>query len=256
MDIKNINIKFYHSSNLTFDEPVVVHEKSLPYLTVAQSVEGKYGISIDRGEVSCTDEMGVFFSESRKHQTITHLAGKTGLMKAQWIFMNVIINDKYSLDDIYDFPRIFPPEHNMNIYKILSELQNNSDACDCHILIFKLIKLMLKIGQPKKTGDGLMHDILRYIDENYKNKIKMSELAKKTNISEPTLYRYFKHEFSTTPNNYINRFRLAQSVLLLETTDMTITQIAKEVGISDPFYYSKIFKHTYGKSPGRYNRKF
>ena len=255
MDIKNIHVRFYHASSLQFNEPKVVHEKNLPYLTVAQSVQGHYGLSLERGEESYTEPMGVFVAPAHKHQIITHLADETGIAEMQWIFMSVVINDKFELDDLYEFPMVLPKRYDLPIYKILSALQNNRDICDCYILIFELIRILLEIGEEKKVGDDVMQSVVHYIRENYREKLWISALAKIANTSEPSLYRHFKKELKCTPNAYINNFRLSQSMLLLETTELSIAEIAVAVGIGDPFYYSKMFKRVYGIPPVEYKRQ-
>ena len=65
----------------------------------------------------------------------------------------------------------------------------------------------------------------------------------------------FKTIFKLTVNKYIRRKRLERAKLLLKTTDLNISQISEEIGISSVSYFSKIFKEEYGKKPSKFKEK-
>lgn len=41
---------------------------------------------------------------------------------------------------------------------------------------------------------------------------------------------------------------------LLITSDINISEAGYQVGINDPFYFSKCFKNTFGKAPSQYRK--
>lgn len=57
-----------------------------------------------------------------------------------------------------------------------------------------------------------------------------------------------------TPVQYLTQYRMEQAKRLLSTTDDKISFIAKESGIQDPAYFTKIFKRLEGVSPLEYRK--
>ena len=97
--------------------------------------------------------------------------------------------------------------------------------------------------------------ITEYIKNNYQQKITIGRLATEFNISIPTLFRKFSESLNCTPMKYITEIRLAYATSLLETTELSVGEIAASVGINDQFYLSKLFKTKYGVSPTVYREK-
>jgi len=255
MVIDSIYIKQYSTAHINITEDQMFHKKSLPFLSVVQSVEGGYGISIDSDDEQMTGTMGVFIAPKEKMQYIKHYTSpETGVMRAQWIFLDVIINDMYRLDDIYDFPVLLPTEYNRQVYHIIADVERKRDLCDKLSNIYKLIKILLAVSTPKANIDQEINAILHYISLHYAEVITPKQLACRFGVSTATLFRKFKKFHGVTPSNHINSVRLSQAAMLLEIGALPIGQICKEIGIDDIFYFSKLFKVKYGLSPLNYRK--
>ncbi len=70
------------------------------------------------------------------------------------------------------------------------------------------------------------------------------------------LFVLFRESMKTTPIAYLNGLRLSHACLLLESTRLSITQIAENCGIRDGFYFSKMFQSKYGVSPLQYRKRY
>jgi AraC-like DNA-binding protein len=57
-----------------------------------------------------------------------------------------------------------------------------------------------------------------------------------------------------SPNDYIKSLRLQQAVEMLKTGRYRISEIAYEVGFSDPGYFSACFFEKYGIKPSDYGK--
>ncbi len=75
------------------------------------------------------------------------------------------------------------------------------------------------------------------------------ELAATLAMSKSQLYRKLKALTGETPSYYIRITRLKKGKELLQTTQMNISEIAYEVGFTDPNYFSRSFQQQFGKSP-------
>ena len=53
---------------------------------------------------------------------------------------------------------------------------------------------------------------------------------------------------------YANQLRINKACSLLDFTDLHINQICYRVGITDPYYFSRLFSRIMGMSPSAYRR--
>ena len=69
------------------------------------------------------------------------------------------------------------------------------------------------------------------------------------------LAKIFKRDKGVTVTEWIRNHRINKACQLLETTDLTIQQIALSVGVENQLYFSKVFKKIKGVSPTEYRKK-
>lgn len=70
------------------------------------------------------------------------------------------------------------------------------------------------------------------------------------------LSRAFRSHFRCTITEYVRRNRIARAEDYLATTQLTLAEIAAQVGYSDQSHFSSAFKREKGTSPGAYRRSF
>jgi AraC-like DNA-binding protein/ligand-binding sensor protein len=92
----------------------------------------------------------------------------------------------------------------------------------------------------------------RFIWENYTRKISLREIAGASGLSAPYFSTIFKEEMGESLSNYLNRIRIEKAAAMLAETDKTLNETADECGFEDQSWFSKIFKHYTGVSPGKY----
>ena len=80
------------------------------------------------------------------------------------------------------------------------------------------------------------------------------ELATTLSMSKSQLYRKLKAVTGQTPSYYIRLARLEKGKNLLETTQLNISEIAYEVGFTDPNYFSRTFQQEFGNSPSDFRK--
>ncbi|SCW65928.1 iron complex transport system substrate-binding protein [Paenibacillus tianmuensis] len=114
------------------------------------------------------------------------------------------------------------------IYELFSQLQNSKDR-----------------GSPS----DLVAYALRYIHEHYTEAVTMDQLADLLGCSSSYMYRLFKAETGKSPNDYIIGIRMEQARQYLLTTQLNLREIARSVGYSDVYYFSRLFKKQFGVSP-------
>jgi len=92
----------------------------------------------------------------------------------------------------------------------------------------------------------------RFIWENYTRKLSLREIAGVSGLSAPYFSTIFREEMGENLSNYINRLRVDKAAVMLVTTNMPISAIAKTCGFEDQSWFLKIFKNNTGFTPGKY----
>lgn len=95
----------------------------------------------------------------------------------------------------------------------------------------------------------------KYIESHLRERITASDLAEALNISERSLYRLFKQNFTLSLNDFIHHQKMNKSLEMLLTTDMTISEIASYWGYSSQSHFNKTFEKFYKKTPGEYRKE-
>jgi CheY-like chemotaxis protein len=113
------------------------------------------------------------------------------------------------------------------------------------------------LNRSKRLGSEAQRVVRRamaYIHEHYADDISRDDLARHSGVSERYLTRCFRQETGVTPIVYLNRFRIQQAKILLESGQASVTEVALRVGFSDSSYFGRVFREEVGIPPGAYQR--
>lgn len=80
------------------------------------------------------------------------------------------------------------------------------------------------------------------------SELSIPELCKAVHLSHTQLYRKLKALTGKTPSQFIRTVRLNKAMILIKESDLNISEIAYDVGFSDPNYFARMFKQEFGKS--------
>ncbi|WP_367392004.1 ATP-binding protein [Lewinella sp. LCG006] len=75
------------------------------------------------------------------------------------------------------------------------------------------------------------------------------QLATASHLSQMQLYRKLKALTDKTPSQFIRSYRLHQGLELLKKGGLTVSEVAYEVGFTDPSYFSRTFQQEFKKNP-------
>ena len=97
---------------------------------------------------------------------------------------------------------------------------------------------------------GFVEKLRALIDEQLGNsELSVEDLGDKIGMSRVQLYRKSKALTGYSPNELLRQMRLKKAASLLAASDMTIAEVAYEVGFSSPSYFTKCYKEQFGESP-------
>lgn len=113
-------------------------------------------------------------------------------------------------------------------------------------------KLPNENQETKTQHTRKIFDLINYLNENYSEKFSLSELADSVSMSRNECCRYFKQMMNMTITEYLLEYRLSKAAELLETSGLSISEIAGKTGFCDVSYFIKKFKEKTGVTPSAY----
>lgn len=103
-------------------------------------------------------------------------------------------------------------------------------------------------GLSEKDGSR-MNQVMQFLLENRFQKISLDQAASTANLSKEAFCRYFKLRTRKTFTQYLIQLRIKEAQKLLQETELSISQIAYQVGFENLSYFNRSFKSIVGLSP-------
>jgi AraC-like DNA-binding protein len=91
-----------------------------------------------------------------------------------------------------------------------------------------------------------------YIENHYIDPISIQQLADMSNLSVRHYTRIFRDTYHTSPGKYILSLKLQHACMLLNNTDLSISEIAYHSGFNDSNYFTRLFKNFFHRTPTSY----
>lgn len=95
---------------------------------------------------------------------------------------------------------------------------------------------------------------LTYIQENYKEKIYIRDLADLIGMNEQYFCRFFKKVIGRSPMEYVNEYRIKKAIHYLKESDLTVTEICLECGYNNLGNFLREFRKYTSTTPLQYRR--
>jgi len=108
----------------------------------------------------------------------------------------------------------------------------------------------------KDHEDEEIKDAQTYIEQHYKDKFTVDQLASRFNMTRRTFERRFKKATRNTVAEYIQRVKIEGAKKQLEIGRKSINEIMVNVGYSDTQTFRSIFKRITGVTPVDYKSKY
>lgn len=144
------------------------------------------------------------------------------------------------------------------IQKIFSSIENgkiyseSEMSLDIYALLTEITNPVQSVG--KDSVNELADEAIAYIEKHLNEKLSVTDIAKAINISPSHFSRLFKSQTGYSPYDYVLVARLNKAKDYLQNTDMTVSQIAYEVGFNSDTNFSFFFKTNTGISPNSFRK--
>lgn len=145
----------------------------------------------------------------------------------------------------------------------LSSNISNLNAARAVDVCYKILKSTIEERKKHLSGDEAkyfkeyMSEAVAYIEEHLDDE-ELSIVSVATHIYLNPVYfgRVFKNTFQMTFKKYLLQQRMEKAKRLLEEGNTSIGNICEQVGISNPSYFSHLFKQYTGKIPSEYKKEY
>jgi len=125
------------------------------------------------------------------------------------------------------------------------------------VLLRRALREVLS-GSSRPAGGERSQRIEKAIDmihDSLTGDLSLKELARRAFMSESSFSHVFKDLTGVPPRRYAIQTRIARAKELLETTDLSVKEIAAELGYDDPHYFSRQFRKLAGMPPSVFRDK-
>ncbi len=223
---------------------------------------------------------------SNQYQIVTATNGQEGIEAAYSIIPDLIVSDvmmpekdgydlcaTLKMDERTDHIPIILLTAKSDQYSRITGLKEGADAYlskpfnkeELIVRIEKLIALRKQLQtrfqepgslrkvlqtKPGEYSDPFLQKIVEIVETNLSNEdFDIHKLCKAVNMSHSNLFRKLKALTGKSISVFIRSLRLEKAKELLETTNLTVSEVAYESGFNTPKYFSKVFHEEYGISP-------
>lgn len=104
--------------------------------------------------------------------------------------------------------------------------------------------------------DTRVEKIIQMMRDDVGGELSLAEFAQSVNLSVWRLCHIFKSDTGMPPIRYLRLLRMEKAKDLLESSFLSVKEIAFQVGMNDESHFVRDFKSTYGFSPALYRSQF
>ncbi|WP_058992298.1 AraC family transcriptional regulator [Sarcina ventriculi] len=215
----------------------------------------KYNLTQNQGFLICPDTLTYYEADKTNPWTYIWIGfngfkAKSYLENADLNKENLIFNYakkpnalKLYIDEILKLKNInFEDELKREglLYLFLAELVGNTEY---------------QKEKVEKQTDIYIKKAIEYIEHNYIEDIKITDIANFIGVNRSYLFTVFKKNLNISPQEFLLNYRMEKAYVLLNNDKLSISDIARSVGYRDPLNFSKMFKKINGVSPKAYREK-
>ena len=251
-------------------EPVVNKEGYISNHAISILLSGEQHIkTYDNQIIKVFPNEVLFIPRGMYH--ITDLIPQKGTFKSLlFYFDNAIIQEFLSTSKVTEISKAPVPDHLKfgvvpsidlfaNSLLDIYAAQRLTNKNFLNIKILELLFLLNGLAKEQQFANFLFQmtlpkkrNIKSFMEQNYDKPLKIEDYAYLTGRSVSTFRRDFKSYFQLTPQKWLQEQRLAKAIKIIESREISVTELAFEVGYENISYFIKAFKKRVGLSPKQF----
>lgn len=159
-----------------------------------------------------------------------------------------------------------PPE----VLRLISKINSHLPATNVHgrltvrTCLEMIMVLLIDHYKNQLTVSGVfdrrqkalerLRQLFDYVDGHYSEPIPLSKATEIVRMSKAHFMRSFKRVTGQPFDAYVNQFRICKAQSLLASTDLSISEVGREVGFGDQSYFGLVFRRLTQLSPREYRK--
>ena len=199
------------------------------------------------------------------NSNVIHHTNTTGRIKYDCLIIDTTFCSHLKINiSVFNFKPIIESDLLLNLHKeFKSVYEDNTDIYRIAKLNKLIIEILIELCQTHTISDNRVYSdsisfaavraAIKYIRENYQEKITLDEISKVSLINKFTLSREFKKMTNQTVVQYINSYR-CQKVASFIANGLTVSEAAKLCGFTNMSFFTKTFKQYMGCMPNSYKK--
>ncbi len=248
--------------------PVSVRRIRMPELSSFSRPAGSYLIRImesGSGTVFCGSE-SLLLVPGAALLLRSGVVPKYGLLTDP-VFLDFYFNEEaavlmrsnapaFAAGDLRTVPAAILPEIARIADEIERESQRRKPGYQLAMLemILSLDRMLFRHGKiPSETEKKIARSLL-FMEENHSRDITLRDLSELTGLSVSYYRRMFQALLGVPPIDFLLGLRLHHAEQLLMRKELSIADVARETGFSDPNYFSRVFSRSHGMPPRSWRR--
>ena len=151
--------------------------------------------------------------------------------------------------------------HPIHIDELSSDIAYKIEKCtsmeELNLLRLEMVRkycMLVREHTIEQQHSLLVKQAITLINYDYTADLNLKTIANKLNVNASYLSTLFKQETKETLTEYVTRKRMEYATLLLNNSDLPISEVAIFCGIEDIQYFSKTFKKVVGHTPSEYKK--
>lgn len=172
---------------------------------------------------------------------------------------NIYMDDPFgNAESIYSMP--IDTEPYQAVVNALENQESNAYyriKAHYEMRIYEMIDMLIADGR-FQVGNMFSRELIRFnelIEQNLSAKLKTAWMAGQLGMSQSGLSKFSRRLTGRTVKQIIIERLIKKAQILLLTTEMSIQEIAIELGYEDTLYFTKVFSQTVGIPPTSYRRE-
>ena len=109
--------------------------------------------------------------------------------------------------------------------------------------------------EKKELAPGIVETAIKLMQDNIQKTITLNEMASFSRLSVTHFSSLFRKKTGHPPIEYFNHLKIQKACQYLSFTNMTIKELAFNIGVEDQYYFSRMFTRLMGMSPSEYRKR-
>lgn len=142
--------------------------------------------------------------------------------------------------------------------ELVDRLDGYQQAAVAHLtlLLIELARLADDVvGDLRRSGEPLLAEVFSVIERRVDEQLSLRDVAAEVGMTPGHLTTLVRRRTGRTVQDWIIAQRMARARTLLERSDLPIAEVARQVGMNDPGYFSRQFRDAYGCTPREWRRR-